>query len=564
MRSLSKFSKREPSRGRVFYNRSGGPAPKLQFRTRSVTVVKNTSGSGFLCFENLLKLLLIILPLVLFFSYHPVIALGADETTNFELSLPLIWLVVFDVVGFWLMVRKRVLFRGLKGKWWLWLLFPIWVTLSVVWSVNVTRGVLTVGILWLICLAIYAMWNLRELFDEKFKVRFWKWFLGATLAVCAWCVVQCVLDLMGVGREYSLMCAGCTYRTFGFPHPNGFAAEPQFMGNLLLAPAMIVAWAIVSKQNHKKLKRERSRDSHFYNGSGGLFIITVTLFLTFSRGAIYAFGVGLVFLTAFVVMREKKQRREIVKRVGWVWLVAVLAFLFTLNLQGIMAELSPTSDTFGTGVAKAVNHLSLGVIDVRGEEKEAGDNFLSDGDVVEKPVENFEETGEEEAVFDGYVAESTDTRVRLTGAAFTVWRQNFATAMFGVGLGGAGQALYNNGLSLASKEIVQNEYASLLLETGVVGISLFLLTVWLIVRVALRGRVTGLMLALLVAYGVTLCFFSGLANALQIYLMLGVVGVIGAKEKNLVRFVCGRSWCRRFRRRGVCRTLERLRDLGRR
>lgn len=40
------------------------------------------------------------LPAVLFFSYHPIISLGANDSMNFELSLPLIWLLLFDLGAF--------------------------------------------------------------------------------------------------------------------------------------------------------------------------------------------------------------------------------------------------------------------------------------------------------------------------------------------------------------------------------------------------------------------------------------------------------------------------------
>ena len=126
----------------------------------------------------------------------------------------------------------------------------------------------------------------------------------------------------------------------------------------------------------------------------------------------------------------------------------------------------------------------------------------------------------EEAAFDGYVEESTNTRVRLTDSAVKVWSQSFTTILFGVGLGGAGRALYLNNLSPAPKEIIQNEYASLLLETGLVGISLFILTIVLILKVVMKNKGAGLILALMVAYGVSLMFFSGLPNALQIYLLV--------------------------------------------
>ena len=98
--------------------------------------------------------------------------------------------------------------------------------------------------------------------------------------------------------------------------------------------------------------------------------------------------------------------------------------------------------------------------------------------------------------------------------------------LIGVGLGGAGQALYNNGLSPAPKEIVQNEYASLLLETGLVGVSLFVLTVILVLRLVWKSPTAAVMVGLMAAYGVSLLFFSGLPNALQIYLMSGVVWVV--------------------------------------
>lgn len=496
---------------------------------------KNDNSSRFLCFNSLFKLLLNILPLCLFFSYYPVISLGASESMNFELSVALIWLVVFDVVVLAGSLRRKEFWRGIM-KGWRWLLLPIWLSLTVIWSLNPVRGVLTAGIMWLICFAVYGMWSYRGVLDAQFRARWWKWFYGSTMLVCAWCVVQCVLDLMGVPRGCSLMCAGCTYQMFGFPHPNGFAIEPQFMGNLLIAPAMVAAWLYLNKNDN---------GLHFLCFKFLLlcfFVITATLFLTFSRGAIYAFGVGMVVMSVLEVVREKKTRKNVAKRVGMVWLVVVGAFVVVLNLQGLMAQLSRTNDTYVTGVTKVLNHLSLGLIDVRGvsEEKQAlesgvtgvdgsGGEFEGDMEVVEKPVENSEdgldEDGQEEAVFDGYVTESTDTRLRLTGAAIEVWHGNFTTAMFGVGLGGAGTALYSAGLSPAPKEIVQNEYASLLLETGVVGIVLASVLVAMVVMSIWKRGDRGILM-LLLAYGVTLFFFSGLPNALQIYLMPAVLMVV--------------------------------------
>ncbi|MBQ8985451.1 O-antigen ligase family protein [Candidatus Saccharibacteria bacterium] len=475
------------------------------------------------------RFLLYVMPLVLCFSYYPLIKLGENETMYFELSLPLIWLMMFDLVGFILVVRKyrEKLFKMILGSIWWWM-FPFFVSFSAIWSLNPTRAILTVGLMWILVFAATFMYLLRECFDRDFWRVFLRWFFGSALLICVWCVIQCILDVNGVSQDITLLCDGCTSQMFGFPHPNGFAIEPQFMGNLLLAPSIVSLYFYLNKKNKKYLI---------------LFaIFAAALFLTMSRGAIYALVVGICFLFAFLYFSARKTIRKkvcfsILKSIG----IFVVAFLFALNLQGILAAASPTSDTYKDGVAKVLNQLSLGVIDIRsGDSTKTGESEEKDavraGDLGNStPVENSDKAVENsetdqgnnangnEAVFDGYVAESTDTRVRLFNAALTVWKKDFKTMMVGVGIGGAGQALYDNGLSPAPREIVQNEYASLLLETGVIGILLFGLLIITLVRAVLKTKMAGPILGLLVAYGVSLLFFSGLPNALQIVLLSGVL-----------------------------------------
>ncbi len=436
--------------------------------------------------------LLYIMPVALVFSYHPVMRLGASESMNFELSVALVWLVVFDVVAAILFCYRGISWREFWRKKWAWLLFPLFVTVSLFWTENLVRGILTVGILWLIYIAVFSFFELREFLEDNFRRNFLRWFFGASLFVCAWCVAQCVLDLVGVSREVSLMCAGCVTEMFGFPHPNGFAIEPQFMGNLLIAPAIVSGYMLVVSRNS--------------NAGTIFFVTTATLFLTFSRGAIYAFAVALIFFVVFEIVRTKKFRVLVLP------VVAGLAFLFTLNLQGIFASVSNTNDTYFSGVAKVLNHLSLGIIDI---EVPAGGNAEATSGIIAAE--------KNDAIFDGYVEESTNVRLMLSGAAVRVWSRDFGTAMFGVGVGGTGEALYAAGETGTPKEIVQNEYVNLLLEVGVVGILLFVLTVALIIRAVWRNEKSGMVLTLIVAYAVTLLFFSGLPNALQIYLMPSIL-----------------------------------------
>ena len=496
--------------------------------------------------EKIFRGFLYILPAVLYFSYFPIIRLGTNETMNFELSLPLIWLVLFDLFSLVVLIREKLI--GDFFKKWVWLLFPVFVTLSIIWSDNVVRGILTTGILWLIYFALFAFWQFKkEILNDDHKKIFWRWFFVSSLLVCVWCWLQCVLDVIGVSRDCTLLCAGCTYKMFGFPHPNGFAIEPQFMGNLLLAPTIISGWMMTGPGNifhlrprpsgpspradgaNSRLARLRNAATLKYNCHLSLavlfFIFMATLFLTFSRGAIYAFVVAIIFMSVFVVVRERKKRGEILKRVGLLWGLVVLSFAFTLNMQGVFAQLSQTDDTYESGVAKVLNQLSLGIIDIRTDKKEFNKNDELDKKDANESVEEIEEV----AMFDGYVVESTDTRVRLTKSALTIWRKDFKNLAIGVGIGGAGQALYDNDLSPAPKEIVQNEYASLLLETGMIGFLLFILTIVLVFRVVVKNPNAGMILTLIIAYGITLCFFSGLPNALQIYLLPAILSIYSDK-----------------------------------
>ncbi len=469
--------------------------------------------------EKAYRFLVCILPAVLFFSYYPLMHFGSDAAMNYEISLPIIWLLAFDALAFVMMVREKRLFCNWQKKW-PWVLLPVWLSLSVLWSMNSVRGLLTVGILWLVYFAGDAMFELRDVLKKNgFKELFWKMFFGSALFVCGWCLVQCVLDLAGVSRDYSLMCAGCTYTMFGFPRVNGFAAEPQFMGNLLLAPAIVSAY-IIAKDNWNSVFRGRVARARRYGARPlilgrdlrkplktllpvvFLFVFATTLFLTMSRGAIYAFVVAMVVMTIVMVVRSKKARALVV------WPVVIVAFLFALNLQGIMAQVSKTDDTYVSGVSKVINQLSLGVIDLGKKNTEA------------VPVESdVESETSEKAHFDGYVEVSTDMRVGLSEAALQIWSQDFKTIVAGVGLGGATNALSENDKAPTTKEIVNNEYVSLLLETGVVGIALLILTLVLVGRVVMKSQNRVMITTLILAYGVSLLFFSGLPNALHIYLL---------------------------------------------
>ncbi len=524
--------------------------------------------------------LVYLLPLTLFFSYHPVIRLGSNSSMNFELSLPLIWLVIFDLVASIALINflktpkpasLRTQLPGLSDRrFFLFALFPLYATISIFWSANPTRAILTAGIIWLVFFAVFALIYLLPLLKlpSNFRHNILISLFGSSIFICLVCWLQSFLDVFGVGREQTLICLGCTYQSFGFPHPSGFAIEPQFMGNLLLAPTLAGLYLVVFRA-HSASQRQKL----------ALILATslfsATLFLTFSRGAIYAYAVAWLILLVFALVRRRFRLSLIT--------LPTVTLIFTLAMQGVFTVLGPTHGTFLSGVTKSVHQLTLGIVDLRSLNRpQAEDSSAENNPDVGANAEP--DAQPETPSFDGYVAESTDIRLSLNRIALATWSESPTRILFGVGLGAAGTAMHAAfpDAITSAKEIVQNQFFSLLLELGLVGI--LLVALGLVVaffapllpqrfidgrlayprsrsqlssrprpqtkpgpqsplsRLGLRLRqgdfwshpALPLLAALIVAYLVTLSFFSGLPNALQIYLLPPLL-YLGFLENNSVQ-----------------------------
>lgn len=489
--------------------------------------------------------LLAILPVALFFSYYPIISLGSDATMNFEFSIALFALLAFDLVALIELFRNYRFSKNYPGltdrqifilSW-----FPFFATASIFWSVNPLRATLTAGILWALYFAFLSLARFIQITPSQ-RAKLTKLFFGGSLIICAWCWLQCILDVVGVSPDVTLLCAGCTSDNFGFPHPNGFAIEPQFMGNLLLAPTMLALYLCISTRKPLKTLKKRikvksattlaSNVKGTKNASRAypvLFIIfATTLFLTFSRGAIYAFLIALVIL----IVAEIYQKRSATPLRAL--FATMLAFLLALIAQGVFATVSATNDTFSTGVTKSIHQLSLGTIDIRSTSADV--SFEDDNLSVSITTDNTyipEETNSDEKAskFSGYVAISTDTRIMLNDLALATWSSKPAIVFAGVGLGGAGTAIHQTFPNkVDSKEIIQNQYVSTLLELGLVGITLAILGALVVAKLYWHHPARNLIFTLSLAYAVSLCFFSGLPNALHIYLMLPFIALITNKE----------------------------------
>lgn len=534
-------------------------------KTNSKSLDSTTSS-----LSKIQQIMLLCLPFCLFFSYHPVIPIFSTSTTNFELSIPLLWLLIFAILSlpenfrlYIYSLRIVIKTKSLVNKApysssryksdkpyphflrLFTLIYPFFVTVNNIGSPNFLRAILTSGVIWCICLSLLTILQNISQYKTQIGKSVNKNLLIAGTLASAFCWLQSILDIAGVPREFTFLCKGCTSTTFGFPHPNGFAIEPQFMANLLLAPIFLSLFYLLERpKNHlSKLNSDpypASKLGHFLRFSLPLFLIA-TLYLTLSRGAIFSFWVSIFVLFIYQIVKLIKQkscRREILFRQPLIFSAVVfLPFFFTLSAQGLFTELGPTSHTFFDGVSTSVSQLSLGRIDLTKvfhktnennkshESHETNESHESNKLHLSDLNTDAAASAQKAPQFTSYIEESTNIRLNLNRLALSSWRTSLRRMLAGVGLGAAGLTLYQEFPELGSpKEIIQNEYLAILYEQGICGVImiictaiLFVLTYKLHNKNHEKTSIYGCVLAL--SFALTLCFFSGLPNALHIYLL---------------------------------------------
>lgn len=432
-------------------------------------------------------------PIAVWFSFQPLIRLGENSSMYFELSIALLYVALLALTGIPLLWKYRQEIIRSKAVW-LVAAFILFAILSLTWTPNLTRGILTVGVAGLLLMIFMASWAIRDRIRKILPLLTRIFFISAVV-VAGIAVIQLFAGVW-LSPDVTLLCAGCVAEQFGFARPDVFTIEPQFLGNMLLAPALLGVWLGLTGKLDRWI-------------TPGLILIVTALFLTLSRGAIFAFIIGVLVL-AVVYFRKIGL---LLQMAGLV----IAGFALCLLLQGTAAALnSRVEESFAGAVTKSINQLSLGVIDI--------------------PVDEPEEPpAAAQPNFDGYVEESTNVRVSLTNLAVSVWSSSPQNVLFGVGIGGAGVALneaYPD--EFGPREIVQNEYISVLLELGVIGLLLFAaILLSLVHRLGKQG--VWVTVAIIAAFMVQWNFFSGYPNLLHVYLMLilGVVSVFTAHHGRL-------------------------------
>jgi O-antigen ligase len=420
----------------------------------------------------------LLLPVALWFSYYPGVHFGEIAGANIELSIILIYLSGFVLIHLSRIVKnykalaqnKAVLLIGV---------LVAWSAISLLWTSNLPRGLLTLAVILLLygsMLAFLSMKRFKILLPQLAKV-----YVISAVVVALVSIAQVIY---GAWTDWGI-CGTCGSAAFGFVRPGFFAIEPQFLGSLMIAPIFILCWQF--------LKNKFSWLLTF-----ALVVTSTALYLTLSRGAIYAFIIGLVIMVAMNWRRYKK--------LAGLFGLLIVSIFIGITIHATATELTPKySDGFYDSVSKSVSHMSMGIIELPRTESYAEPN-------------DTDSSQRSSAIFDGYVERSTDERTGMFSLSLNTWSQNLNTILFGVGLGGTGVSINEyTGQTSSYAEITQNQYAENLLELGLVGLALFVFSIAALIH---KSRQNSLFVAIIVAYLVQWNMFSGYPNALHVYLVL--------------------------------------------
>ena len=432
---------------------------------------------------------LLLAPLVVWFSYQPNIYLGHSSAMNIELSLVLIYVAVLAVFALPLIFSNyqkllRCNLVRIVG------LFILWSFMSIIWSSNLSRAILTAGVsaaLFTVLLGILST-------DVKKLTPILK---NTYIASAAFMSVLAIIQVAyGAWLDWGL-CRGCLAAGFGFVRPSVFAIEPQFFGSLLLVPILILA--------AKFLRKTVTKTDVIL-----LCIMVTAMYLTLSRGAIFSLVIAIACLMFLY-------RNSLIKksRLAFLPLVVLAGFGVGMVWHGIFTEINPrVSDGFYDSVSKSVNQLTLGKVNLPKLTASSASQAAS-------PSTASVETNHPKAHFSGYVETSTNERTSMLNLALQTWRKDWITALFGTGTGSSGRAIQQHTHKLATEaEITQNQYVEVLLENGLIGAVLCLMAVVVYLYDTRRDKLAW---ATLIAFALQWNFFSGLPNALHIYLVLAVI-----------------------------------------
>ena len=429
-------------------------------------------------------------------SKYPSFALPIANFPSFRIGLYQILVLLFVLLCLPALIKQKSLLFNNKNKWvtTLLLLFAILVGASIAWSNYPARSALLAFSVWLLIVLVFCAWwyvaqnitknNINTIVKAVL-------FFGILYAIIG--IAQFIIGTF-FNTNLALLCTGCNANVFGFARISGLAAEPQFFANSLIPFIFIAIYSLVKKTSNLAWI--------------SLTSLSLTLGLTFSRGAYYAIAISLI-VTFLLLIKNKLVNISLITKIILAIVVGFAVAIFIL-IAGASIKNSSTPDITYKTIDSIAEHVSLGVVDLP--------NKLT-------PIQPITQNQETVFVSPGLIEASNTERTSAASLAIKAWRYSPLTTIFGVGVGNLGPFVVKNiDASAPSTLTVYIYYILLLSELGIIGLLLFV-TLFIICfkkllndKKALSISLFGLLLAFFIQY----IFFGSYINVMYIWLWLGI------------------------------------------
>lgn len=455
------------------------------------------------------RLLLMFLP-CLIFSYLPVISLGKAAGMSIEISLLYLMTVGVFLAGV-LSTRKLKLLYTPHYTWLLLCAYFVFTTLSILWTANVLRGLITAGFLGLL-IGVMTITIKRIDFLKRQKTLIEKMLFIGLGIVFVWSVWQITADAFFLSTVFAGLPSMYSGDVFGIARPTGFSLEPQFLGSLLIIPTV---WSL-----YKLIKEPWKR------ASIAMFCISWSLILmTVSRGALLGVALGSLLLLVIVRPAIKK----VVTLFGLFVVVVILYFAIVFTIGSIRQDGISGSNA----VNRVVNQLTFGIVTIP-ETPLRSHSSTQQSTPTFDPTTPVETQPSQKPATNGYISESTNSRTSMTMRALQLWHSTPKTTVFGVGIGGFGARLHTEDNRFPISSVVNNYFVELLVETGLIGAVLFAGSIITLLVSLIRARAF-LAFSILSSLLVQMTFFSGNANIIHIWVVIGLcIGITMQVRKSAV------------------------------
>ncbi len=378
--------------------------------------------------------------------------------------------------------------------------------INLLFDVDIKRGALfSASIVMLIALAASGWWFVSFGLPKKENHRIIRIILTAGIVFGLLSLLEFLL-LTLTDVKSSIICNGCYASIFGFPRINLFAAEPQFLANAML-PFLFVSLG--------SLLRHKTNLSTYC-----LALSTLTISLTFSRGAYLALLVGLAAFFMYLISVKKLVIKVFYTALFIIVTAFLVGWLMLVWSAHYRHNLTPNI-TYNT-VDTMLDHATLGLIDLPAKKLPETENVKDDGFVPP-----------------GLISSSNTDRTTAATLALNSWNTNIKTILLGAGSGNLGPFTVKHVYTNAPYDLtVYIYYILLLAEIGLLGLAAFLLIYLSALQKLVKQKTTsssavvfGSVFALTIAFLIQYWFFGTFINNVYIWLWLGVALGLSAHFK---------------------------------